>query len=109
MSGLVLRVRRDGYNGEMIKGLTVVEPVGSADAFARLQQLFAALGFEAGKGWKDAEGEGAAFLAPVGNLELVTGRLPAVPRLLVEVTQLEQVRGRGRGGGRRLEAPKLMQ
>jgi 6,7-dimethyl-8-ribityllumazine synthase len=28
----------------------------------------------------------------VGNLELVTGRLPAVPRILIEVTQLEQVR-----------------
>ncbi len=71
----------------------MVEPVGSADAFAGLQRLLCALGFEGGKGWKDESGEGAAFLAPLGNLELVTGRLPAVPRMLVEVTQLEQVRG----------------
>jgi 6,7-dimethyl-8-ribityllumazine synthase len=75
----------------MIKGMTVVEHVPGADDFARLTKLFAALGFEAGKGWDDGEGKGAAFLAPIGNLELVTGRLPAVPRILVEVTQLEHV------------------
>lgn len=69
----------------------MVTPVASAEVFARLGSLFAALGFEAGKGWEDGEGRGAAFLAPVGNVEFVTGRLPAVPRLLVEVTQLDQV------------------
>jgi 6,7-dimethyl-8-ribityllumazine synthase len=77
----------------MVKGLTVVERVGGAEEYARLGKLFAALGFEAGQGWKDDQGEGAAFLAPVGNLELVTGRVPAVPRLLVEVTQLDHVHG----------------
>jgi 6,7-dimethyl-8-ribityllumazine synthase len=75
----------------MIKGMTVVECVAGADDYARLTRLFAALGFEAGKGWKDGEGEGSAFLAPLGNLELVTGRMPAVPRILVEVTQLDHV------------------
>ena len=75
----------------MIKGMTVVEPVADAEAYRRLGRLFSALGFEAGNGWKDSDGEGAAFLAPVGNLELVTGRMPGVPRLLVEVTQLEHV------------------
>ena len=78
----------------MVKGITVVESVRDGEEYARLGRLFAALGFEAGKGWNDATGEGAAFLAPVGNLELVTGRLPAVPRILVEVTQLEAVRER---------------
>jgi 6,7-dimethyl-8-ribityllumazine synthase len=75
----------------MVKGLTVVERVEGADEWARLGRLFDALGFEAGRGWKDETGKGAAFLAPVGNLEIVTGRMPAVPRLLVEVTQLDQV------------------
>jgi len=75
----------------MIKGMTVVERVAGADDYARLTRLFDALGFEAGKGWKDGEGEGAAFLSPLGNLELVTGRVPAVPRILVEVTQLDHV------------------
>jgi len=77
----------------MVKGLTVVEAVADRELYERLRRLFAALGFEAGNGWKDAEGEGAAFLAPLGNLELVTGRLPAVPRLMVEVTQLDHVHG----------------
>ena len=75
----------------MIKGITLVEQVVDANAYERLKGLFASLGFEAGKGWKDATGEGAAFLAPVGNLELVTGRMPAVPRILVEASQLDHV------------------
>lgn len=75
----------------MIKGITLVSGVSSGDAFDQLSSLFAALGFESGRGWKDAQGRGAAFLAPLGNLELVTGRVPAVPSLLVEVTQLDQV------------------
>ena len=75
----------------MVKGLTIVAQVASEDGFARLGELFQALGFEQGKGWEDGTGKGAAFLAPLGNLELVTGRVPAVPALLVEVTQLDAV------------------
>jgi 6,7-dimethyl-8-ribityllumazine synthase len=75
----------------MIKGLTTVVQVASEDTFAQLGDLFRALGFEQGKGWSDDSGKGAAFLAPLGNLEFVTGRIPALPSLLVEVTQLESV------------------
>jgi 6,7-dimethyl-8-ribityllumazine synthase len=75
----------------MIKGLTTVAQVASEEAFTQLGELFQALGFEQGKGWDDETGKGAAFLAPTGNLELVTGRAPAVPALLVEVTQLDTV------------------
>ena len=75
----------------MIKGLTVVTPVVSHAALEGLSRLFSALGFEAGRRWDDGTGRGAAFLAPVGNLEMVAGRLPAVPPVLVEVTHLEQV------------------
>jgi 6,7-dimethyl-8-ribityllumazine synthase len=75
----------------MIKGITLVTPVASAAALDRLTSLFGALGFEPGKGWDDGIGRGAAFLAPVGNLEIMTGRPPAVPPVLVEVTQLDQV------------------
>ena len=77
----------------MIKGLTVVKPVASVAVWERISALFAELGFEPGKGWDDGAGRGAAFLAPVGNAEFVTGRLPGVPELLVEVTQLDVVRG----------------
>jgi len=81
----------------MIKGITTVAAIASGDAYEKLSGLFRALGFEEGKGWSDADGKGAAFLAPVGNLELVTGRVPALPELLVEVTQLEAVYSAVRG------------
>lgn len=61
-------------------------------ALERLAGLLNALGFGPGKGWQDDTGRGAAFLAPLGNLELVAGRMPAVPPVLIEVTQLDQVR-----------------
>ncbi len=84
----------------MVKGITLISTIASSDMpsaeFERLSSLFLALGFEQGRGWQDAGGRGAAFLAPVGNLELVTGRLPGgdaeTPAILVEVTQLDHVR-----------------
>jgi 6,7-dimethyl-8-ribityllumazine synthase len=75
----------------MVKGITLVTPVASA-ALDRLASLLGALGFEPGKGWQDDKGRALSFLAPLGNLELVAGRAPAVPPVLVEVTQLDQVR-----------------
>jgi 6,7-dimethyl-8-ribityllumazine synthase len=86
------RERDDTIEG-MVKGITLVTAVEAEAAFESLASLFGALGFEPGKGWNDGTGRGAAFLAPLGNLELMTGRAPAVPRVLVEVTQLDQVRG----------------
>ena len=76
----------------MVKGITLVTQVASHAALERLGALLAALGFEPGKGWDDGAGKGAAFLAPLGNLELVAGRAPAVPPMLVEVTHLDEVR-----------------
>ena len=79
----------------MIMGMTLVHAVADdvqSPEGDKLKQLFQALGFEPGKGWNDGQGSGAAFLAPVGNLELVMGRMPAVPPLLIEVTQLDHVR-----------------
>ncbi len=75
----------------MIKGITRVVPVPSPEAFAQLSSLLRTLGFEDGRGWDDGAGRGAAFLAPLGNLELVTGRAPATPSLLVQTTQLDTV------------------
>ena len=76
----------------MIKGITLVTPVASAAALERYASLLGALGFEPGRGWDDGTGRGLAFLAPIGNLEIMTGRLPAVPPVLIEVTQIDQVR-----------------
>jgi 6,7-dimethyl-8-ribityllumazine synthase len=76
----------------MIKGITLVSAIASEAEFDRVASLFSALGFEQGKGWQDAQGRGSAFLAPVGNLEFVAGRAPAVPPVLIEVTQLDHIR-----------------
>jgi 6,7-dimethyl-8-ribityllumazine synthase len=75
----------------MIKGITSIAPIASEDAYAKLGSLFRSLGFEEGKGWSVDGGRGAPFLAPVGNLELVVGRAPAVPGILVETTELDAV------------------
>jgi 6,7-dimethyl-8-ribityllumazine synthase len=75
----------------MIKGITLVSAIASGDTFDRLNSLFLALGFEQGKGWEDGQGRGAALLAPLGNLEFVTARPPAVPPVLIEVTNLDAI------------------
>jgi 6,7-dimethyl-8-ribityllumazine synthase len=75
----------------MIKGIALVSAIASGAEFDLLTSLFSSLGFEQGKGWQDAQDRGAAFLAPIGNLEFVTGRPPAVPPILIEVTQLDHI------------------
>jgi len=75
----------------MIKGMTLVREVPSADMLDRLGRLLLSLGFEEGKGWKDETGRGTALLAPLGNLELMTGRFPAVPPILIEVFGLDTI------------------
>ncbi|MFC6646764.1 6,7-dimethyl-8-ribityllumazine synthase [Granulicella cerasi] len=74
----------------MVKGITTVVQVATIEVLDRAGSLFQALGFEQGKGWSLEGGKGAPFLAPLGNLELVAGRVPAEPSLLVEVTHLDQ-------------------
>lgn len=65
--------------------------VASVEALDRLNRLLLSLGFEQGNGWQDAQGRGTALLAPLGNLELMTGRAPAVPPILIEVMGLDAV------------------
>jgi 6,7-dimethyl-8-ribityllumazine synthase len=82
----------------MIKGITILRPVHSAAEFDELVGFFSALGFEPGRGWDEpprkegAASKGRPFLAPLGNLELVDGELPALSTdLLVEVTSLDSL------------------
>jgi 6,7-dimethyl-8-ribityllumazine synthase len=75
----------------MIKGMTLVREVASGDAQDKFGELLLALGFEPGKGWDDGTGRGQAFLAPLGNLELISGRAPAVPEILIEVFGLDAI------------------
>jgi len=73
----------------MIKGISFLHPAGSAAAYERLGGFFSALGFAHGAGWKEEKSSGAAFLAPLGNLEIVDGEFPSTANVLVEVTALD--------------------
>jgi 6,7-dimethyl-8-ribityllumazine synthase len=76
----------------MIKGISLLHAAGTQAEYERLTSFFGALGFEPGKGWDEAESRGAAFLAPVGNLEIVQGAaLPFAADAVMEVTQLDAV------------------
>jgi 6,7-dimethyl-8-ribityllumazine synthase len=75
----------------MIKGISFLRPTGSQAAYERLASFFSALGFAPGKGWDEENSHGAAFLAPLGNLEFVDGQFPSTADVLVEVTALDAV------------------
>jgi 6,7-dimethyl-8-ribityllumazine synthase len=75
----------------MIKGISFLRPAGSRAAYDRLSSFFSALGFAPGKGWNEDNSRGAAFLAPLGNLEFVDGQFPSTADVLVEVTALDAV------------------
>ncbi len=75
----------------MVKGITVLRHCGTPEEQARAASFLAALGFGSGSGWDDDGGSGRSFLAPLGNLELVAGRVPADADLFVQVTDLDAV------------------
>src|SRR5262245_28328463 len=72
----------------MIRSLTFVRHT-SPENFEQLSALLRSLGFEDGPGWSDEHSKGAPFLAPVGSLELVNGRTPSEPDVLLEVRDLD--------------------
>jgi 6,7-dimethyl-8-ribityllumazine synthase len=75
----------------MIKGITIVRPAGTPEAYAKLASFFSALGFEAGRGWEEELSRGVSFLAPLGNLEFADGAAPSPAEIMVEVTGLEAI------------------
>ena len=72
----------------MIRSLTLVRHT-SPEKFEQLSRLLQALGFEDGAGWSHEHSRGAPFLAPLGSLELIDGRVPAEPDILIEVSDLD--------------------
>jgi 6,7-dimethyl-8-ribityllumazine synthase len=92
----------------MIKGISFIRPTANRTSYERLAGFFAALGFESGRGWDEgganaatgqalpaeaaASSRGASFLAPLGNLEFVDGRMPDFAPVAIEVTSLDAVR-----------------
>ena len=75
----------------MIKGITIVRPAGTPEAYAKLASFFSALGFEGGRGWEEELSRGVSFLTPMGNLEFADGISPAAAEIMVEVTGLESI------------------
>ncbi len=82
---------------EMIKGITFVRSAASPEIYDRLSSFFAVLGFEPGSGWQIDGGRGAPFLAPIGNLEIVEGPVPAPTEILIQVVGLDSVRQIAKG------------
>jgi 6,7-dimethyl-8-ribityllumazine synthase len=75
----------------MIKGITIVRPAGTPEAYAKLASFFSALGFEGGPGWEEEISRGVSFLAPLGNLEFADGAVTVPAEIMVEVTGLDAV------------------
>jgi 6,7-dimethyl-8-ribityllumazine synthase len=72
----------------MIRSLTLIRQV-SPEKLERLATVLRALGFEDGRNWNEDHSRGVSFVAPSGNVELVTGRAPAEPEILIEVSDLD--------------------
>ena len=75
----------------MIKGISFLRPAGSAAVYDRLASFLGALGFAPGAGWNEVNSRGAAFLAPLGNLEIVDGEFHSTADVLVQVPALDAV------------------
>ncbi|HWA94559.1 MAG TPA: 6,7-dimethyl-8-ribityllumazine synthase [Terracidiphilus sp.] len=73
----------------MIKGISILRPAGNPEAYARLSSFFTALGFAAGKGWNEPQSRGAAFTAPLAQIEFVDGEFPDTADVMIEVTALD--------------------
>jgi 6,7-dimethyl-8-ribityllumazine synthase len=76
----------------MIKGITTIRHAGSAKEFKALSKLFDALGFGRGTPWKTARGQGAPFVAPLGQIEFVEGLETIHADIWFEVTDLDSIR-----------------
>ena len=73
------------------QGHFVPAPSQDKAAYNRVSSFLSALGFASGKGWNEPDSRGAAFLAPLGNLEFVEGQFPSTADVLVEVTALDAI------------------
>jgi 6,7-dimethyl-8-ribityllumazine synthase len=76
----------------MIKGITLLRQAATTADYERLTGFFRALGFAPGKGWEEERSRGAAYLAPLGNLEIIEGEMPSAADVFIEATQLDAVR-----------------
>ena len=85
----------------MIKSITIIRHAPSASRLQSLERFFDGLGFEPGLKWNDPRSRGSGFIAPVGQVEFVSGELPAAAEIMVEVSGLDTLHGiiAARSGG----------
>jgi 6,7-dimethyl-8-ribityllumazine synthase len=76
----------------MIRSLTYVHPTAFDKEYSALAKLFTQLGFEHGHGWDEGNSRGASFVAPKGDFEFFTGKDVTTSGVLVQVSDLENVR-----------------
>jgi 6,7-dimethyl-8-ribityllumazine synthase len=60
----------------MIKAVSLLRSAGNAEAWRRLTDFLAAMGFAQGDGWKDGTVQAASFWIPNAKLELIDGPAP---------------------------------
>ena len=76
----------------MIRSLTYVHPTALDKEYVALAKLFTQLGFEHGHGWDEGSSRGASFVAPKGDFEFFSGSGVTTSGVLVQVSDLENVR-----------------
>jgi 6,7-dimethyl-8-ribityllumazine synthase len=76
----------------MIRSLTYVHPTALDKEYVALAKLFTQLGFEHGHGWNEGSSRGASFVAPKGDFEFFSGSGVTTSGVLVQVSDLENVR-----------------
>lgn len=77
----------------MIKEITVTRHFGGEADYVQAESFLAAIGLEPGKTWQRKGGKGHAFLAPVGNLELIHSASPEgrYEEIYIQVTSLDSM------------------
>ena len=73
----------------MIKSISFLQLTAGPSDYETLGRFLSALGFEAGRSWNETSSRGAAFLTPLGGIELVDGAMPPFAGFTIEVTSLD--------------------
>ena len=76
----------------MIKGITTIRQTRNDKDFEQLCELLESLGLERGVAWQHSGSQGRYFLAPLGKLEIVQGKIKFPADVWIEVSDLDSAR-----------------